>query len=127
MVAELDLPPLKVTMPEYIEVSKINKNDDIQIDIEFDRNPDDYFFAIVLLYNLDIVATKRQSYTSFAIQLWDLYSDFTRDQTEVLLRVTFYDPQYFMPSFASKTVTLNFEPLPGTISITPISGNSLST
>jgi hypothetical protein len=67
MVAELDLPPLKVTMPEYIEVSKINKNDDIQIDIEFDRNPDDYFFAIVLLYNLDIVATKRQSYTSFAI------------------------------------------------------------
>jgi hypothetical protein len=29
MVAELDLPPLKVTMPEYIEVSKINKNDGI--------------------------------------------------------------------------------------------------
>jgi hypothetical protein len=32
-----------------------------------------------------------------------------------------------MPSFASKKVNLNFEPLPGLISITPNSGNSLST
>jgi hypothetical protein len=51
-VVELDLPPLKVSLPEYAIISKINKNDDLQLDIEFDRNPDDYFFAVVLLYNL---------------------------------------------------------------------------
>jgi hypothetical protein len=81
----------------------------------------------VLLYNLDIVATKRQSYTSFAVKIWDLYNEFTRDQPEVLLRVTFYDPNFFSPSYSSQKITLNFEPLPGTISITPTSGNSLST
>jgi hypothetical protein len=126
-VVELDLPPLKVSIPEYAIISKINKNDDLQLDIEFDKNPDDYFFAVVLLYNLEIVATKRQSYTSFAVKIWDLYNQFSRDQPDVLLRVTFYDPNYFTPSYSSQTITLNFEPIPGTISITPTSGNALST
>jgi hypothetical protein len=101
IVVELDLPPLKVSMPEYAVISKINKNDDLQLDIEFDKNPDDYFFAVVLLYNLEIVATKRQSYTSFTVKIWDLYNEFSRDQPDVLLRVTFYDPNYFTPSYSS--------------------------
>jgi hypothetical protein len=74
IVVELDQPPLKVSIPEYAVISKINKNDDLQLDIEFDKNPDDYFFAVVLFYNLEIVATKRQSYTSFAVKIWDLYN-----------------------------------------------------
>ena len=119
--------PLLINFPELIYTSKINKNDDLQIDVTYEGNPDEYSLFLIVFYNLDIVATKKQNFTSFAFQIWDLFSEFQAGQPEILLRVSLYDPKYFLPSVSSVKVTVNFEPIPGAISVSPATGISLET
>jgi hypothetical protein len=49
---------LLVNVPANMLTSKINKNDDLQIEIIYSGNPDDVYFSLVFIYNYDIVATK---------------------------------------------------------------------
>ncbi len=58
MIVETDLPLLLVNVPANMLTSKINKNDDLQIEIIYSGNPDDVYFSLVFIYNYDIVATK---------------------------------------------------------------------
>ncbi len=95
--------------------------------IQYSGNPDDVFFSLVFIYNYDIVATKSFQYTTFAFKIWDLFSNFRASQPQLLLRVSMYDPNYFMPSQSSYQITINFEPVPGNLTITPTSGTALST
>jgi hypothetical protein len=81
----------------------------------------------LLYYNYDLVAFKKQEFTSFTFQIWDLYSDFLKDDPKVLIRISLIDPLYFMPASSSFSVTLNFEPFVGDIQVSPVIGNSLST
>ena len=127
IVVELDTKPLLVNYPQNIYLSKINTNDDLQINIEYAGNPDDYSLFMSIFYKLEIVAAKKQNFTSFAFQIWDLFSAFEPDSNEVLIRVSLYDPKYFMPLISTAKINLNFEPLLGTIEITPTEGDSLDT
>ena len=127
MIVELDIEPLQIKFPDNIYVSKINKNDDLQIDVTYGNNPDDYSLFLIIFYKLDIVATKKQNFTSFAFQVWDLFSEFETDSNEILVRVSLYDPKFFMPSISTVKVLVNFEPSLGEILVSPASGVSLDT
>jgi hypothetical protein len=82
---------------------------------------------MILYYKYDIVAFKKQEFTSFSFQIWDLFSQFLRDDPKILIRVTLIDPQYFVPASTSFPLTLNFEPFVGEIQVTPSAGTSLQT
>ena len=127
MIVELGVKPVSITYPEMIYLSKVNKNDDLQVDIDYDGDPDDYSLFLIIFYQLDIVATKKQNFTSFAFQIWDLFSDMESTDSEILLRISLYDPLYFMPSISTVRVDVNFEPVAGVIVVTPTSGYSLDT
>lgn len=60
---EQDIPLLSVNIPETVVNSKINKNDDIEVSIKYDGNPDNAFYSLVLIYKFDIVASKSFYYT----------------------------------------------------------------
>ena len=127
MIVELDVKVLIVSYPQQVYLAKINKNDDLQIDVEYSGDPDEYSLYLILFYKLEIVATKRQNFTSFAFQIWDLFSAFESDSQEILLRVSLYDPKFFMPSISTAKVNINFEPLEGVLEVTPTEGESLET
>ena len=127
LVVELDIKPLLVSYPEQIFLSKINKNDDLQLDIEYDGDPDQYSLFLSLFYKLEVVATKKQNFTSFAFQIWDLFSAFQDDSSEILVRVSLYDPEFFMPSVSTVRIDVNFEPLGGGLVVSPLFGSSLET
>ena len=76
IIVETNLPMLSVNVPENFLNEKLNKNDDLQIDITYDGNPDDVFFSLIFMYDYDIVATKEFEYTSFSFRIWDLFNDF---------------------------------------------------
>ena len=127
VVIETDLPVLEVTVPEGVIQQKVNQNDNIQVDITYNVNPDDVFFSLIFIYNYDIVATKSYRYMSFAFKIWDLFSAFSATDINLLLRVSLYDPQFFMPLQTSFKLAINLNPSGGNITITPPSGYSMST
>ncbi len=79
IVTETDLPQLTVTIPENLQIQKVNLNDDIQIDINYEENPDDAFINLILFYKLEIIKTKSYNYISFKFKIWDLFNDFDLD------------------------------------------------
>jgi hypothetical protein len=99
--------------------SKINKNDDLSISINFDGDVDQVFFALIFTYDLNVVATRAYAYPLFAFKIWDLFNDFNANIDTLLIRISLYNPLYYMPSQTSYTITINFEPVPGTISVLP--------
>jgi len=77
IIVETDLPVLTVNMPQNIVTQKINKNDELQVDITYAGNPDDAFYSLIFFYNFDIVATHSYEYTSFAFRIWDHFNNFS--------------------------------------------------
>ena len=59
MIVELETKSLTVNYPQQIKLSKINKNDDLQIDTVYDGDPDLYSLFLIIFYKLEIVATKK--------------------------------------------------------------------
>jgi hypothetical protein len=104
--------------------SKINKNDDLSINITFSGDVDQVFFALILTYNLNVVATRAYTYPTFSFKIWDLFNDFEASTPTLLIRASLYNPQYYMPSQTSFTITINFEPVPGNISVLPSAGGT---
>ncbi len=99
--------------------SKINKNDDLSISIDFTGDVDEVFFTLIFNYNLNDVATRAYAYPLFAFKIWDLFNDFDPNTDILLIRISLYNPDYYMPSQTSYIITINFEPVPGTISVLP--------
>ena len=127
IVVEMDIPVLTVQIPESVVTQKVNLNDQLKVSILYDKNPDDVFFSLILFYRFDLVATKSYRFTSFAFKIWDLFNDIVPSEQSLLLRISLYDPIYFMPLQSSYSLTINLPPWGGQIAISPVSGNSLAT
>ena len=98
MVVEIDIPLLTVTVPEKFFFERINLNDDIKIDIDYYKPPDLAFYSLIFIYQYEVVATRKFDYITFRFKIWDIYSDFTREKNNLIVRISLYDPDYFMPS-----------------------------
>lgn len=75
----------------------MNKNDNLVIEIDYEEDPDNLFYSLIVIYKFEVVATKSYYYNKFGFKIWDLFNDFELDQNEFLLKVSLYDPRYFMP------------------------------
>jgi hypothetical protein len=98
IVYEQDIPKLNVSIPNRIITQPVNKNDDIQVDIDYDGNPDDVFFSLVIYYNFEIVDVRVIKYKQFAFKIWDLNITYNGEENRILMRLSMADPRYFMPS-----------------------------
>ncbi len=54
--------------------------------------------SLAYIYNFDIVSSKKFDYTTFKFKIWDMFSNFLLDNNELALKISLYDPNYFMPS-----------------------------
>ena len=98
LIVEIDIPLLTVTVPEKFFFERINLNDDIKIDIDYYKPPDLAFYSLIFIYQYEVVATRKFDYITFRFKIWDIYSDFTREKNNLIVRISLYDPDYFMPS-----------------------------
>jgi hypothetical protein len=98
IIVETDIPVLIVSIPNNLLTSKINKNDDLSISVNFTGDVDQVFFALIFTYNLNVVATRAYSYPVFAFKIWDLFNDFDANTDTLLIRISLYNPDYYMPS-----------------------------
>jgi hypothetical protein len=92
IIVETDIPVLIVSIPNNLLTSKINKNDDLSISINFDGDVDQVFFALIFTYNLNVVATRAYAYPVFAFKIWDLFNDFDANTDTLLIRISLYNP-----------------------------------
>jgi hypothetical protein len=60
------------------------------------------------------------------IRIWDALSVFA-ESNEVSLRLSSYDPNYYLPSIALLTITINTPPVNSKLIVFPIRGDALST
>jgi hypothetical protein len=56
-----------------------------------------------------------------------MFTAFSLEENSLLLRVSLYDPSYFMPFQANYKIQVNFPPVFGEITISPSEGISVST
>ena len=98
LVVEIDIPLLTVSVPEKFFFERINLNDDIKIDIDYYKPPDLAFYSLIFIYQYEVVASRKFDYISFRFKIWDIYSDFSREKNNLIVRISLYDPDYFMPS-----------------------------
>lgn len=47
-----------VQVPENILINKINMNDDLLINIEYNGDVDELFYSLILIYKKNVVASK---------------------------------------------------------------------
>jgi hypothetical protein len=81
----------------------------------------------MLYYNEEPVNIVPYFFTSFSLKIQNMFTDFTKDNINFLIRIAFYDPQLIIPAFSSIPLQINLKPENGTISISPLEGFSLST
>ena len=122
IIYEQDIPKLSVNIPRRIISQPVNKNDDIQVDIDYDGNPDSVFFSFAIYYNFDIVETRVIKYYKFAFRIEDININFNGVENRVMLRISMSDPRYMMPSQNSYTLIINDSPLVGRFLVTPSTG-----
>lgn len=81
VIVETSLPELSVEVPDFALNSKVNKNDDLEISINYQGNTDDLMYSLIIIYKFEIVATQSYYYNKFAFKIWDIYNDFNPDET----------------------------------------------
>jgi hypothetical protein len=82
---------------------------------------------MAFVYEANIIASKQFSATTFTFKVWELYSDFNYGQPSLLVRASLNDPTQILPSQASITLTLNFPPTIGNVTLVPTSGQAIAT
>jgi hypothetical protein len=73
-------------------------NDEIQVTLVYNANPDSLVYSGVILYDFDVVATLSLKYLSFKITLWNHFSNITLSKN-LIFRASVYDPRFFVNSF----------------------------
>lgn len=73
IIVENDLPLLTVEIPERNLLQKININENIQIDIDYNGDADSLFYTLIIMYKFEVVATKEYEFTSFQFRIWELF------------------------------------------------------
>lgn len=54
---------------------------------------EDLFFSLIFIYDFSVVATKSFEYKSFSFRIWDLFDDFIPSVSELLVKVSMYNPK----------------------------------
>lgn len=110
MITELDLPQLAVDLPPSILTEKTNVNQEVLINLTYpNANPDKLFYSCALIYDFNVVATVVMKYLTFRFKFWDYFLQYT-DVDNIVMRVSVYDPRFFMPSATTIKFNLNLPP-----------------
>ncbi|KRX06046.1 Insulin-like growth factor binding protein, N-terminal [Pseudocohnilembus persalinus] len=127
IITENDAPIITVELPDLIHLKSININDYIMAVITSDTVLENPTYSLAIVYQYNIVSVKQFNYNEYNFKIWDLFSDFTPDNTQVTLRFSMYDPYYFSPAVVSINIDINLPPVGGQIQVQPVQGISLST
>ncbi|EAR96767.2 REJ domain protein (macronuclear) [Tetrahymena thermophila SB210] len=127
--AETDLPPLLVVFDDPRQLQQININEDIHATLIYGSNvPSDILtYAGAILYNNLVVGVIKFDYYKLKFRIWDYFSDIKADNIIVQIRFTVYNPANIMPSLSVTNFNINLPPSNCVLSVTPSSGQALTT
>lgn len=130
--SEFDLPNLDISM-QMIDPQQqtINLNEEVYVSLEYGANVNTEILSYsgTVVYKLNSVGVILFDYTTFRFKLWNIFSDFKRQSPYFSLRLSVYNPNYFMPSSTILQFKLNFPPHSCKFKITPsdLTSSSLTT
>jgi hypothetical protein len=75
----------------------VNLNDDIDVLLLYDGNPDSVYYATAFIYNSDVQNVAVFEYKNFDFKIWNYFSDFENSNL-LTLRTSVYNPAFLMPS-----------------------------
>ena len=126
-MVEIEPPEIVVKIPDSVLIRKVNYHDEFEIEVQYPGSEENFNIASMIFYDQDPVGIQPQSFTRFRTKIENLYTEFDSGNIDFVFRISFYDPKYIVPAFSSYDMQINLPPTLGTLSITPASGNALTT
>lgn len=84
------------------------------------------FYSGAIIYQNDVVATITLEFYNFKIRLWNYYSNYSSTNL-VQLRLSAYDPAFYMPSLTTMNLQINFPPNGCQLTVSPSTGLAYNT
>ena len=75
----------------------LNMNEVFEVLMDIDVNPDEVLFSAAPIYDFETISTLIFEYKVFRIRIWDYLHEIAK-KNEISLRMSVYDPRYFMSS-----------------------------
>lgn len=112
---ELDVPSLEMNVGSNLVINAVNLNDDLHIDLKYGLNLssielDALYYSVALIYQKDTMATFQVNFFQFSFKIWDHFSAFDPTDNQLTLRISAYNPKFYMPSLSSKKISINIPP-----------------
>ena len=80
------------------------------LDLKYNNvSPDNLFYAGVLIYDYNNVATMKFEYLTFKFKIWNFFSNFLTSN-RLTFRASVYDPNFYMPSITTIDFLINLAP-----------------
>jgi len=118
---------LAIDLPPSFLIERTNINQEILINLTYpNANPDKLFYSCALIYDFNVVATIVMKFLTFRIKLWDHFMKY-EDTDNIVIRMSVYDPRYFMPSTTAIKFILNLPTKSCRFKINKVSGMDLGT
>lgn len=108
-------------------VRKVNYQDEFEVEVQYPGSEEDFNIASIIFYFQEPVGVIIQKFTRFRTRIEKHYTEFDSSYIDFVFRISFYDPRYIVPAFSSYNMQINLPPVPGSLTITPASGDALST
>ncbi|EAS06209.3 REJ domain protein (macronuclear) [Tetrahymena thermophila SB210] len=129
IIAEIDIPPLFVSIQDLSQLQQVNLNEDIFVTLQYGSNvsSDVITYAGAVLYNNIEVGFIKFDFYQVKFRIWDYFISVTQDNPVVQVRFTAYNPSYYMPSMTVKSFNINLPPANCLFTVSPTSGQALQT
>ncbi len=69
-------------------------NDKLEFKIPSIESSDSNIFTISIIYKGAIVGNKDFYFNQFTFKIWEIFNEFTSDNTDAIIRVTYYNLKY---------------------------------
>ena len=111
IILEVDVPVLSVIYPSEYNSGTVNMNQLLYftLNLTANQNPDTMALSYALVYNFNVENTVVFKSASFSLRIWDTFVNL-QQSTQVTLRISAYDPNFYMPSIAQITLNVNISP-----------------
>jgi REJ domain len=126
VILEILEPSLEIKVPQNL-LRDVNLNENFRLTVDYNKPLDEVFFSVTILYQSEIIHSERQSSNVVSFRLANHLQNIQSDDRMVQIKISVYDPDYFVPFVSSIRVRINLPPQNGDLIISPNIGISINT
>ena len=127
VILEIQASSLDIKLPSNLG-REINLNENFRLTVDYVKPPEKVFFSVTILYKDEVIGSQRQQFNIVSFRVGDYLPALSEGENSVLVKISVYDPDYFVPLVSTFKLQINRPPQGGTLTVTPGTGGvSVST